>query len=163
MPPSRKKAVIRNLAGEWTAGYLPFNGFLRSRDIELLALDGKTASMPAASVKWIAWVRDFNSGDLENPERLLRKTFAGRPRTPGLVVRLGLSDGDMIEGLAANDVTFVTEDGILLFPPDIRSNTQRIWVPRTAVATFEILAVIGAAKLGKRSVPVAQTEQKSLF
>lgn len=163
MPPSRKKAVIRNLVGEWMAGYLPFNGFLRSRDIELLALDGKTASMPAASVKWIAWVRDFNSGDLENPERLLRKTFAGRPRTPGLVVRLGLSDGDMIEGLAANDVTFVTEDGILLFPPDIRSNTQRIWVPRTAVATFEILAVIGAAKLGKRSVPVAQTEQKSLF
>lgn len=163
MPRSRKKAVIRSLAGDWTSGYLPFEGFLQGGNLDLLALDGKMALIPACGVKWVAWIRDFNSGDIENPERLLRKTFAGKPRMPGLVIRLGLSDGDVIEGLAGNNISFVADDGILLVPPDIRSNTQRLWIPRSTVATFEALAVIGAPKIGSRPAPTPHDEQKSLF
>jgi hypothetical protein len=38
----------------------------------------------------------------------------------------------------------------LVNPPDLRSNTQRIFVPRTALESLTVLAVIGAAKRARR-------------
>jgi hypothetical protein len=55
-----------------------------------------------------------------------------------------LSDGDELEGLAANDRTLVDGAGLMLTPPDMRSNTQRIYVPRSAIQTLEVLSLIGA-------------------
>jgi hypothetical protein len=130
----------------------------------MLDLDGKVLSLAAEDLKWICYVRDFNSGELNNPERLVRKTFAGRPRGDGLFVRARLKDGDVIEGLAANDVSLVSSEGVFLTPPDLRSNTQRLWVPRTAIEELDVVAVIGAAK--KKPAPVAQektTAQEELF
>lgn len=158
MARSRKKVVVRQLTQEWVAGYLPVDGFLRDGQVELLALDGKTMALPAAGLKWICFVRDFNSGEAANPERLLRKTFAGRPRTEGLMVRLRLADGDLIEGLAANNAEFLSGEGIFLTPPDGRSNAQRIWVPPSAVKEMQIVAVIAARK---RREP--GPEQETLF
>ncbi len=96
-----------------------------------------------ASLKWICYVRDFNSGEAANPERLLRKTFTGRPRMEGLLLRIRLTDGDLIEGLAANDLSLISGEGLFLTPPDVRSNTQRIWVPPSTIAELEVIAVIG--------------------
>src|SRR6185437_9764222 len=121
MAKSRKKVIARRLTQEWTAGYLPSESFFRDGTIELLALDGKVVSIEADTLKWICYVRDFNSGDITNPERLLRKTFAGRPRTEGLLVRLRLADGDLLEGLAANDLSLISGEGLFLTPPDARS------------------------------------------
>jgi hypothetical protein len=115
-------------------------------------------------LKWICYVRDFNSGELNNPERLVRKTFAGRPRGEGLYVRARLKDGDLVEGLAANDATLVSSDGIFLTPPDLRSNTQRIWIPKTSLEELDVLAVIGAAR--KKVIAPAEAEpvtQEKLF
>ncbi|MGB7189402.1 MAG: hypothetical protein WBD10_04645 [Acidobacteriaceae bacterium] len=158
MARSRKKVVARQLTQDWVAGYLPVDGFLRGGQVELLALDGKTLPLAASDLKWICFVRDFNSGEVANPERLLRKTFAGRPRTEGLMVRLRLADGDLIEGLAANNAELVLGKGIFLAPPDGRSNTQRIWIPPSAIREMQILAVI-AARRPKEPGP----EQESLF
>jgi hypothetical protein len=109
-------------------------------------------------------VRDFNSGELNNPERLVRKTFAGRPRGDGLFVRARLKDGDMVEGLAANDVSLVSSEGVFLTPPDLRSNTQRLWIPRSSLEELDVVAVIGAAKR-KPAVAekVRETGQEELF
>lgn len=168
MATSRKKTIARKLAPDpssrnWIAGYLPANGFLHNGLIEMLALDGKTLQLPASGLKWICYVRDFNSGEPSNPERLLRKTFLGRPRTDGLLLRLQLSDGDLIEGLAANDLSLVSGEGLFLTPPDIRSNTQRLWIPPTAITSLEVLAVIGATKRSKPTPPPSSTTQESLF
>lgn len=146
MPRSRKKVIVRRLTHDWVAGYLPADSFLQQGQVELLALDGKTLQLPAAEIKWICYVRDFNSGEVANPERLIRKTFAGRPRSEGLLIRLGLTDGDLIEGLAANDGSLISGDGLFLTPPDIRSNTQRLWVPTSAIQEMRILTVITARK-----------------
>lgn len=158
MARSRKKVIVRQLTQEWVAGYLPVDGFLRDGEVELLALDGKTLPLAAARLKWICFVRDFNSGEAANPERLLRKTFAGRPRTEGLMVRLRLADGDLIEGLAANSAEFISGEGVFLAPPDGRSNTQRIWVPPSAIREMQILAVIAAPKPRE-----PKPEQETLF
>jgi hypothetical protein len=146
MSSSRKKAIFRKFSRDWVAGYVPASGFVRDGRVEMLDLDGKVVSLATDDLKWICYVRDFNSGELNNPERLVRKTFAGRPRGDGLFVRARLTDGDTIEGLAANDATLVSSDGVFLTPPDLRSNTQRLWIPRHSIEELEVVAVIGAAK-----------------
>ena len=71
----------------------------------------------------------FPPGDQANPERLLQKKFTVRPRAAGLWLRMTLNDGDELEGIAANDRSLVTGAGLLVTPPDTRSNTQRIYFP----------------------------------
>ena len=126
---------------------------------EVLDLTGKLISVHMAEVKWICFVRDFQSGDANQPERLLRKTFVTRPRSEGLWIRARLKDNDLIEGLAQNDLSLLESEGLFLIPPDTRSNTQRIFLPRQAVSELDILAVI---RTGTRR-PSAEPVQESLF
>lgn len=157
MASSRKKAIFRKLSRDWLAGYLPAGDFVHGGHVEMLDLEGKVVALATSDLKWICYVRDFNSGDLNNPERLVRRTFAGRPRGEGLFVRVRLKDGDLVEGLAANDASLVTSDGIFLTSPDLRSNTQRIWIPQSAVDELEVLAVVG-----KKPRPVASTQEPAV-
>ena len=159
MPVSRKKVIVRKLSRDWLAGYLPPSAFVVQEQAEMLDLSGKLVSVPMTEVKWICFVRDFQSGDANQPERLLRKTFVTRPRSQGLWVRVRLKDNDLIEGLAPNDLSLLEGEGIFLVPPDTRSNTQRIFLPRQAVAELDILAVI---KTGARRGP-AEAIQEDLF
>jgi len=144
MPSSRKKVIVRKFSREWLAGYLPAVHFADRPGIELLDLTGKVAVLPIEEIKWVCYVRDFNSGEADNPESLLRKTYTGRPRTEGLWLRLRLTDGDSIEGMVANDLTLLDGYGIFLVPPDIRSNTQRMFIPRLSIAEFVVVAAIAS-------------------
>lgn len=162
MSSGRKKAIFRKFSRDWLAGYLPAAGFAREGRLEMLDLDGKVIELAVGDLKWICYVRDFNSGELNNPERLVRKTFAGRPRGEGLFVRARLKDGDLVEGLAGNDVSLVSSDGIFLTPPDLRSNTQRIWIPKSSLEELDVVAVIGAAKK-KPQVEIEPVAQEKLF
>ena len=100
-------------------------------------------------------MREF--GDSES---LTRKTFTSRPRTEGLWVRLRFKDNEVLEGMMPNDLSQTTAEGFLINPPDLRANTQRIFVPRTALESLTVLAVIGAtrrrrgAKEDTRQVPM---------
>jgi hypothetical protein len=169
MASTQKKAVLRMHDGNWLAGYLPASGFIRravSPDaLELLDLSARRHVIPLASLKWACFVRDFNSGETTNPERLLRTTFSGRPRLAGLWLRMTLKDETVLEGMAANDLTLLDPAGLLLTPPDTRSNTQRIFLPRTSIAELSVVAVIGgaAATIGKRKPPASAREQGDLF
>jgi len=169
MASGRKKAIFRKLSRDWLAGYVPSADFLHAGTVEMLDLEGKVVALAAEDLKWICYVRDFNSGELNNPERLARRTFAGRPRGEGLFIRVRLSDGDLVEGLAANDASLVASEGVFLTPPDLRSNTQRIWIPRTAVEELEVIAVIGKKPRPAVQTPDAVTQpaeegaQKELF
>jgi hypothetical protein len=74
-----------------------------------------------------------------------------------------LSDGEELEGLAANDRSFVDGAGLLLTPPDTRSNTQRIYVPRQAIQTLEVVSLIGIAGRKRAEAAERATEQPGLF
>jgi hypothetical protein len=165
MSSSRKKAIFRRFSRDWLSGYLPAGDFAHPGGVEMLDLGGKVVLLAIEDIKWVCFVRDFNSGELNNPERLLRKTFAGRPRGEGLFIRARLRDGDLIEGLAANDLSLVVSDGIFLTPPDLRSNTQRLWIPRTSLEELEVIAVIGGPVRKKTVVPTEgeATAQEKLF
>jgi hypothetical protein len=97
--------------------------------------------MDLREIKGVYFVREF--GDSES---LTRKTFTSRPRSEGLWVRLRFKDSEILEGLMPADLTQTTPEGFLVNPPDQRSNTQRIFVPRTALESLTVLAVIGATR-----------------
>jgi hypothetical protein len=165
MASARKPVIVRKFTRDWIAGYAGAEFGQQAAELEILDPTGKVVRVGWAQVKWVCYVREFPAAgsDPANPERLVRKRFALRPRTAGLWVRMTLTDGDELEGLASNDRTLVDGAGLLLTPPDTRSNTQRIYVPRQAIQSLEVLSLVGAAGR-KRAEAIKQTvEQPGLF
>lgn len=154
----RKPVIVRKFSRDWFAGYAGTEFGQEAGELEILDLSGKVLRIGWEQVKWVCYVRDLPSGDQANPERLIHKRFAIRPRTAGVWLRMTLADGDELEGLAANDRSLLDGAGLLLTPPDTRSNTQRIYLPRQAIQELEVMGLIGAAKRRPKA-----EEQPELF
>jgi hypothetical protein len=122
-------------------GYVSPANFVHEGKLELLNTAGNVVGIDLKDIKGVYFVREFSDS-----ESLSRKTFTSRPRTEGLWVRLKFKDNEILEGMMPNDLTHATPDGYLINPPDLRSNTQRIFVPRNALESLTVLAVIGAAR-----------------
>ncbi len=149
--------VVRKFSRDWQSGYVDPQGFVRDDQLEVLDSTGKVLTIALQEIKMMCFVREFLTGD--DPERLIRRSFTSRPRTAGLWLRLRLRDGEELEGLASNDVSLMEPEGIQIAPPDMRSNTQRIFLPRTALQSLEIVAVIHPST--RRKIDVA--DQEGLF
>jgi hypothetical protein len=161
MASARKPVIVRKFSRDWSAGYADGAVSPGSVECEILDVNGKVLRIPWTEVKWVCFVRDFPQGESTNPERLMQKRFATRPRTAGLWLRMTLTDGEELEGLAANDRSLVDGAGLLLTPPDTRSNTQRIYVPRSSIQTLEVVSLIGAGARKPAAPP--STGQPDLF
>ena len=177
MSSTRKKALVRRFVGDVLPGYLPPSGFVHGspseRVIDLLDLSGRISSIALAEIKTISFVRDFNLADTLHPERLTRRTFIARPRNEGVWIRLTFrpsesksesridASPDVLEGLADAGLSFldslIEDSGLSISPPDVRSNTQRIFVPRTAIADVQLLAVVTTPS--KKPIPHKSAEQ----
>ncbi len=157
MPSTHKKVIVQKLDRDTLSGYLSPTHFVVDGKVEVLNTAGKVVTVDLRDIKGIYFVREFGE-----PEALLRKTFATRPRTEGLWVQLVFRDNDMLEGMMPNDLMQVMPEGFLINPPDTRSNTQRIFVPRTALSSMTVLAVIGGAQ-GRRRRAAADTGQVPMF
>jgi len=146
MSSAHKKVIVRRFTGETLPGYLPLAAFVRNGKLDLLDLSGRVIPLLLNDIKHVCYVRDFNLHDTVNPERLTRRTFLALPRTEGLWLRMTFRGGDLLEGLAPTDVALLddvmNDAGLHLTPPDTRSNTQRIFVPRTSLTELQLLAVI---------------------
>ena len=161
----RKPVIVRKFSRDWVAGYAGSDFNQQQEALEILDPAGKVLTIGWDAVKWVCYVRDLPtvSADPSNPERLVRKRFAARPRTAGLWLRMTLTDGDELEGLAANDRSLVYGAGLLLTPPDTRSNTQRIYVPRQAIQTLEVISLIGGGGHRRHAAHEPATAQPDLF
>lgn len=167
MSSAHKKVIVRRPTNETLAGYLPLSGFVHAGSVPLLDLEGRVISISLRDIKHICYVRDFNLSDSTNPERLTRRTFLARPRAEGLWVRMTFRTGDLLEGLAATDLCLADEmigdAGIFITPPDTRSNTQRIYVPRVALSELQLVAVITAPSRRKPVPSALPSLQEDLF
>jgi hypothetical protein len=148
MPSGQKKVIIRTLTGTLAWGYLPQSLFVDENTVPLMSTDGRLTPISLNDIKTISYVRDFNLDDPINPERLLRRTFPARPRGDGLWLRLTFLDDDILEGLSTLDIaaldSLLADRGLLLTPPDTRGNTQRLFVPRSALRSLEVLGFVTA-------------------
>ncbi len=177
MASTHKKVIVRRFLGDVLPGYLPMSSFVRHGAIGLLDLEGRVSAIPLNDIKYICYVRDFNLADTLNPERLNRRAFLARPRSEGLWVRLSFRtpgastqdprSPDLLEGLAAIDLSLfddlLTDSGLHLTPPDVRSNTQHLFVPRSSMIDLQILAVITTPSRRKSAAPPSSALQEDLF
>ena len=163
----RKPVIVRKLSRDWFSGYAGDSFGQNVTALEILDPAGKVLSIEWEQVKWLCYVRDFptlvNPSAQSNPERLLQKRFSVRPRTAGLWLRMTLTDGDELEGLAANDRSLIDGAGMMLTPPDTRSNTQRIYIPRQAIQSMEVVGLIGAPSRKPTGIVRAVADQAELF
>jgi hypothetical protein len=132
--------------------------FISDGKLELMNTAGNVVAIDLHDVKGIYFVREF--GDSES---LTRKTFTSRPRMEGLWVRLRFRDNEIIEGMMPNDLLQEGGDGFSIIPPDAHSNTQRIFVPRSALAEMTVIGVIGDKKSGRRGRRPEDTRQVPMF
>ena len=176
MSSSRKKVVVRRFSRDWISGFVDPGNLLTGNGLdarlELLDQAGHLSSLPLNEVKMVSFVREFggsdgssgaNSGVNAGPERLVKRTFSGRPRTEGLWLRMTFRDNDVLEGIAPNDLSLLELQGVQVTPPDLRSNTQRIYVPRLALTELVALAVIGAPGSRRRTTAPPEGEPLDLF
>ena len=174
----QKKVIVRRFSPGLLRGYVPASGFVSHEDgtpaLEMLDLAGRVQAVPLPDVKIMHFVREFNLTDETNPERLPRKQFLARPRTEGLWVQLRFRDGDEMEGLAALDLSLasglVEDQGLQMVPPDVRGNSQRVYVPRSALSGLQIVAVVTTPtrrkqleQLASRMEAGAEMSQPDLF
>lgn len=138
-------------------GYLNPSRLGQIDPLDLLTTDGEHQEIPLAKVRSIYFVRQFE-GDFE-PER---KAFLSRPKLDGLWVRLRYSDGETLEGVVPNDLLNLLDNGVQITPPDFNSNTDRIFVPRSALSELTVLGVVGIARR-KPAAAAAAAVQPRLF
>lgn len=166
MASGQKKVIIRRFNDQIHWGYLPQEVALLHGYVELIDPAAHVTPILLTEIKWIAYVRDFNLADRHLPERLDRKRFAARPRTEGLWVRMRLTDGETLEGLVQVNRTLLDSladsTGIFVTPPDTRGNTQRLFVPRSAIESIEAVGLIQPAAV-KAAKPAKEEPQPSLF
>jgi hypothetical protein len=156
MPSTHKKVIVRKLDRDSINGFVAPANFVVDNKLELLNTSGNVVTLDLNDIKAVFFVREFSDAD-----PMLRKTFTTRPRTEGLWVRLKFKDNDLIEGILPNDLTQNPPEGFLMNPPDLRSNTQRVFVPRSALSSVTVLAVVGAANRRRRGL--ADSRQVTLF
>jgi hypothetical protein len=158
MASTHKKVIVRKLDRDSINGYIAAAQFVSDGKLEMLNTAGNVVMIDLREVKGVYFVREFTDS-----ETLSRKTFTTRPRVEGLWVRLRFRDNETLEGLMPNDLTQVAADGFFLNPPDSRSNTQRIFVPRNAIAELTVLAVIGANSRKRKAAAAPEGEAPMLF
>ena len=151
-----KKAIVRRNQREPLPGFVNPASFLQPAGVELLTEDGKVAVVPYPEIRSVAFVRDFSGED--EPER---RTFFTRPKMEGLWVSLKYRDGEVIEGILPNNLLLWEPHGFLIVPPDSSGRQQRLFIPRVALQSAEVLGVVGSP-LKKRKAPAAR-EQARLF
>jgi len=157
-PASTHKKVVVVLADKTNVrGYLNPSRLGQSDTIDLLTPDGEHEQIGLARVRSVYFVREFTD-DFE-PER---KAFLSRPKLDGLWVRLRYTDNETIEGVVPNDLLSLLDNGVQITPPDLSSPTDRIFVPRSALAELTVLGVVGIARR-KPAAAAAAAVQPRLF
>jgi hypothetical protein len=156
-PASTHKKVVIVLSDRKTLrGYLNPVRLGHIDPIDLLSPDGAHQEISLGTVRSVYFVRDFD--DDFKPER---KAFLSRPKLDGLWLRLRYLDGETLEGVVPNDLLSLLDNGVQITPPDLNSTTDRIFVPRTALAEVTVLGVVGIAR--RKPAPGPSGVQPRLF
>ena len=137
---ANKKVLIARFDRAPLQGFVQTPEGLRSDALELLTPEGTLIEVPYTETKAVCFVRDF-----ENAESWKRnRSFAARPKSPGLWVKLQFRDGDTLEGLIPNNLLQVEAAGYSVVPPDPSFQNQRVFVPKEALESVQVLGVIGS-------------------
>ncbi len=149
---TNKKVLVRRFDREPVAGYVNPQTWLQATGIEVLTQSGAMLAIPYDQIKAAVFVREFEE---PTPESHI---FHTRPRMHGLWVRLRFRDGDLMDGLMPNNLLQMEPYGLTVSPPNPGSPSQRVFVPRTALAEVSVLGVVGSVLKTPKPKPKEQIE-----
>jgi hypothetical protein len=150
-----KKALVVLWDKSHIQGYMNPGALRQTATVELLTSDGDYLTLDMAKVKAIHFVREFTNH--HEPER---KAFLSRPKIDGLWVRCRFRDDDCVEGIVANNLVEMLENGVRLTPPDLHGNSLWIFIPGTALTEIKVLGVVGIARRQPAAAAAASSQPK---
>jgi hypothetical protein len=151
-----KMVVVRRFDRENLAGFVNPLSYLQPHDVELLKPDGALVLLSYNEVKSVCFVKDFEA------EAESRRIFLTRPKLEGLWVRMQFRDGEIMDGILPNNLLAWEIAGYTVIPPEPDANNQRVFVPRSALKTIQVLGVVGSPLRSKRKKTPA-ADQPTLF
>ncbi len=157
-PSTNKKVLVSRFDRDTLAGFVNQQTYLTPAGIELLSTSGIVLSVPFEEIRSVWFVRDFQNGE---PKQEMR-AFTARPKMAGLWIRMHFRDGETLEGVLANNLLQLDGMGFMVVPPDAGVQTQRIFIPRTALTKLEVLGVVGSPLRRRKPKPAAR-EQLEMF
>lgn len=137
---TNKKVSVVRFEREPVLGIVNPQDYLGPAGIELLSVSGSLLTIPYTDAKAVCFLRDFDDADSWKRHR----AFGTRPKSAGLWVRITFLDGDSLEGMISNDLNQLELNGITVIPPEPGAAAQRIFVPRQAAKSVQVLGVIGS-------------------
>jgi hypothetical protein len=152
-----KKVVVRRFDRENLTGFVNAFSYLQPTAIELLKPDGTLLLLPYDEVKSVCFVKDFEA------EAESRRIFMTRPKLEGLWVRMQFRDGEILDGILPNNLLSWEIAGFTVTPQEPDANNQRVFVPRCALKSIQILGVVGSPLRAKRKKATTDTDQPTLF
>jgi len=156
---TNKKVLVSRFDRETLPGFVNPQSYLLEVGIELMTPTGSVQVIPYEEIKVICFVRDFQQGEPRKEMRL----FTARPKTAGLWIRMHLRDGEIMDGLLSNNLLQLDTHGFSIIPPDPAFQNQRIFVPKAALASVQVLGVVGSPLRHRKVAQAAAKEQIDLF
>jgi hypothetical protein len=153
-----KKVRISRFERDALLGFVNPQTYLRPAGVELLTPEGNYSVVPYGEVKAVQFVKDFEPPD----QAVERKVFSTRPKMDGLWVRVKFRDGEVMDGILANNLLLMESYGFTVVPPDPYSHNQRLFLPRAALVELQVLGVVGSPLRQRKPKPVPK-EQIGLF
>ena len=135
-----KQVYLRRLDSSFVEGYVSPQTFQRPDGVEILTRSAQVALVPYPQIRAVYFVREFQGP----PDGEEKRVFQSRPKLDGLWVRLTFHDGEIFEGVIANDLLQLGDHGVTFSPPDANSNTQRVFVPKQSLQSLKVMGVIGS-------------------
>lgn len=152
---ANKKVWVARFDRAPLQGFVQTPGGLLADALELLTPEGTLITVPYSETKAVCFVRDFETAETWKPHR----SFAARPKSAGLWIQLRFRDGDTLEGLIPNNLLQMEAGGYSLIPPDPTFQNQRVFVPKEALESVQVLGVIGSP-LRRRARDAAAAKDK---
>jgi hypothetical protein len=152
-----KKVVVRRFDRENLTGFVNLFTYLQPAAVELLKPDGTLILLPYEEVKSVCFVKDFEA------EAESRRIFMTRPKLEGLWVRMVFRDGEVMDGVLPNNLLGWDVAGFSVTPPEPDANNQRVFVPRPALKSIQVLGVVGSPLRTKRKKTTPAGDQPTLF
>ena len=148
---------MRRFDRENLIGFVNAFSYLQPSAIELLTPEGSLVLLPYEEVRSVCFVKDFEA------EAESRRIFMTRPKLEGLWVRMFFRDGEVLDGILPNNLLAWEIAGFTVTPPEPDANNQRVFVPRSALKSIQVLGVVGSPLRPKRKKAGPAPDQPTLF
>lgn len=107
----------------------------------MITNEGKLEILPYGEVKAVCFVSEEGKANLFSESTV----FERRPKLAGIWARFTFPDGDRLDGILPHSLLDWPEWGYFITPPRAGPGRQRVFLPRTALSSAELLGVVGVA------------------